>query len=124
MGRDALRDGTPRVVGDHRTRLGWRVTGYMRTLVEPFVPKPWPFAPQNGDEGKAASTKPPAVVREMARTAGRLLLEEEQLLVEIAKPHKSPAARRLKRQLLGVRAMRIKIEKLLQERAKDARRGF
>ena len=119
MGRDALQGGVQRVVHDHRTPEGRRVSAYMRGLIEPFLPSPWPWATPNG---APPAKKPPASVREQARTAGRLLLEEESLLSVIAglrgRPRKARDLRRLDRRLLGVRGMRIKIEKLLQEKAR------
>lgn len=119
MGRDALQGGVLRVVEDHRTREGQRVTQYMRALVEPFLPKPWPFqALQEGDGNGHAVAKPPAAIREQARTAGRLLLEEERLVAQLRLPHKGRETRRLERRLLGVRSMRIKVEKLLADAAK------
>jgi hypothetical protein len=91
----------------------------MRGLVEPFVPHPSPWA-SNGDE--PVPTKPPAFIREQARTAGRLLLEEEDLLAQIrelrGRPKKAHTLRRLERRLYGARGMRIKIEKLLHDRAR------
>jgi hypothetical protein len=121
MGRDALVGGVFRVVSDHRSPEGRRVSAYMRGLIEPFTPKPWPFAARAEGNGHAAPAKPPAAVREQARTAGRLLLEEEALVAQLRLPHKSRMARRLERRLLGVRAMRIKIEKLLADAAKRKR---
>ena len=119
MGRDALTGGVQRVVSDHRSPEGRRVSAYMRGLVEPFLPRAWPWATPDGEE---APKRPPAAVREQARTAGRLLLEEEALLGQIAdlrgRPKRARDVRRLERRLLGVRAMRIKIEQLIQERAR------
>lgn len=91
----------------------------MRALLEPLTPKPWPFGPQadNGDQ----PTLPPASAREQARTAGRLLLEEERLVAQLREPHRQRETRRLERRLLGVRAMRFKIEKLLTEASKRKR---
>jgi hypothetical protein len=119
VGRDALTGGVQRVVPDHRTPEGRRVTAYMRALVAPFVPSPTPWAALGAEE---PSRKLPATVREQARTAGRLLLEEEALLGQIAalqdRPKKTREVRRLKRDLRSVRGMRLKIEQVLQERTR------
>lgn len=120
MGRDALQGGVLRAVADHRSQEGRRVGAYMRSLVEPFIPTPWPWAKQADDP--TPTTRPPASVREQARMAGRLLLEEESLLSALAdlrgRPKKARDLRRVERRVLGVRGMRIKIEKLLQEKAR------
>jgi hypothetical protein len=121
MGRDALKGGVLRVVRDHRSPQGMRVTAYMRGLVADFIPKPWPFGRADGPD--EVPTKPPAFIREQARTAGRLLLEEETLLAALAEPHKGAARRRLERRLLQTRSLRLKIEKMLQERGKAQRHG-
>ena len=93
----------------------------MRGLVEDFIPKPSPVARADGQN--EVPTKPPAFIREQVRTAGRLLLEEEALLTALAEPHKPPVRRRLERRLTQTRVLRFKIEKLLQERAREERGG-
>ena len=124
MGRDALKSGALRVVADHRTRQGMRVAAYMGSLIEPFVPvKGWPLSVAGERETKDEQRgRAPAAIREMARLAGRLLIEEDTLIAELAKPHKPAVRRRLDRRLFQTRALRTKVEKQIAERAKEKRR--
>jgi hypothetical protein len=128
MGRDRLRGGVHRIVSDHRSAAGRRVTAYMRGLVDPFIPVPSPWEPEPERKNGALSTPlPPAYIREQARTAGRLLLEEDALVAELTvvagrRQLRGAIARRrnrLERRLLAVRGMRLGIEKLLAERARQ-----
>lgn len=106
------------MVADHRSREGRRVAAYERGLIAPFAE----FDLARHLSGQKAPQKPPADVREAARTAGHLLLEETSLLQQTAelrgRPKKGRELRRLERRLLSVRGMRLGIEKLLHERAK------
>jgi hypothetical protein len=120
VGRDALSGGVLRVVADHRTPEGRRVVAYMRGLVAPFIPSVLFWEAEAEKNG--TPPRPPASVREQARTAGRLLLEEEALLAQVAglqgRRKKARELRRLERRLLATRGMRLSIEKSLQDRAK------
>jgi hypothetical protein len=118
MGRDGLTAGVVRVLPDHRSSLGKRVSRYMRALVASHLEAVEPlgvFSLEGVGNGHAAPTLS-VIVKERVRLAGRLLVEEEQLVVEMERPSHEPLARRrLERRLLRARSMRLKVETLLAE---------